>query len=238
MTVETIPAQLSADEARACIERIRETAVTVHDARERLREWVARAYLGRAWVALGYASWDALCDAELGDDRMRLPRSERQELVASLREQGMSTRAIGSALGVSHMTVERDAAASSSVTDVPVERVVSLDGRQRPAVQPPRTPSAPTTESPTPVEEVVDAEVVEDEPVRVASVDRAAPRRPLADAFADATYDLAKTVDRLTRLTADDRFPRNADQVATKHRSDLIRAMDALTDVLNRLPQA
>lgn len=44
-------------EARALVDGIR---VDVTDLGER----IGTAYLGRAWVALGYPSWDALCEAE------------------------------------------------------------------------------------------------------------------------------------------------------------------------------
>lgn len=60
-------------------------------------------------------------------------------------------------------------------------------------------------------------------------------RKSLPDAFFTAVGDLTKNVERIGRLTADDRFPRNADQVAAKHRSDLIRATEALARVLDLL---
>jgi hypothetical protein len=39
---------------------------------------------------------------------LRLPREERAEVVASLRESGLSIRAIASAAGISDQTVQRD----------------------------------------------------------------------------------------------------------------------------------
>lgn len=63
-------------------------------------------------------------------------------------------------------------------------------------------------------------------------------RSPLPDAFWRAAYDLIKVTERIERLADDDRFPRNADEVAASHRNDLIRAIDALQGVLNRLPSA
>lgn len=55
-------------------------------------ELVKQAYEGRAWVALGYDSWDDYCTREFGTSRLRLPREERAEVVASLRESGLSKR--------------------------------------------------------------------------------------------------------------------------------------------------
>jgi hypothetical protein len=69
---------------------------------------IAKAYTERAWSALGYSSWDAYCDAEFGTSRLRLPREERAEVVASLRESGLSIRAIASATGHGVATIKRE----------------------------------------------------------------------------------------------------------------------------------
>lgn len=60
-------------------------------------------------------------------------------------------------------------------------------------------------------------------------------RRPLPDAFRTASYDLAKAVDRLRRLVEDDRYPKNAEQVARMFRGDLLRASDGLAAVVTRV---
>ncbi|MBO0767551.1 MAG: hypothetical protein J2O48_02580 [Solirubrobacterales bacterium] len=59
-------------------------------------------------------------------------------------------------------------------------------------------------------------------------------RRPLPDAFRDATLDLTRRVNTLTNLAADDRFPSNRERV-TFHRSDLTRARDALEAVIDQI---
>lgn len=125
-TGEIVDHPMSAVEARNRIARVRAGVETI-------REDVLALWSGRAWVALGIESWDALCDTEFGV-RLALPRPERIALVTDLRGQGMSTRAIGGALGVSGETVRRDL--SSTDTNVAVETVTSLDGRQRPVTQP------------------------------------------------------------------------------------------------------
>jgi hypothetical protein len=61
-------------------------------------------------------------------------------------------------------------------------------------------------------------------------------RKPLPDAFQVATWDLMKVAERLNRLLLDDRFPRNAEQVARMSRNDLLRAADLLATVVDRLP--
>lgn len=65
---------------------------------------------------------------------------------------------------------------------------------------------------------------------------RATSRRGLPDSFFDAAYDLTKAAERVARLTADDRFPQNAETVAAKHRSDLLRAIELLSKALDRFP--
>ena len=116
-----------------------------------------RAWHGRAWVALGYAGWDEYCQAEFATSRLRLPRVEREEVVPSLAEAGMSTRAIAAVTGSSHATVARtltnhrraastipattpvtgdgdtDDGASSAVTEVRPFRSTGRDGKTYPA---------------------------------------------------------------------------------------------------------
>ncbi len=68
---------------------------------------ITEAYQSRAWVSLGYSSWDDYCTREFGNARLRLPREDRQEVVTSLREAGLSVRAIAIATGESRSTVSR-----------------------------------------------------------------------------------------------------------------------------------
>lgn len=120
------------DEAREFVDHVRASV-------EDLKDWIIRAVKGRAWLALGYASWDEMCEAEFDGAVIRLPREERREAVASLREAGLSTRAIGSALGVADQTVRADLGRVRDFTQTP-ETVTSLDGRERPATQARRDP--------------------------------------------------------------------------------------------------
>lgn len=105
----------------------------------------------RAWEMLDLQSWEALCDSRGWTRRVALPRPERQEIVGRLRQEGMSTRAIAAAVGVSHPTIQSDL--KSTGKDLPDE-ITSLDGRTRPATQPARVIEP----------EIVDAEVIDDEP--------------------------------------------------------------------------
>ncbi|CAN5349330.1 hypothetical protein BH09ACT8_BH09ACT8_30940 [soil metagenome] len=73
-----------------------------------LADLIGRAYLGRVWLALGYQSWDDYLDTEFTSGVLAVPREERPEAVKSLREQGLSLRAIAAATGVSEATVRND----------------------------------------------------------------------------------------------------------------------------------
>jgi hypothetical protein len=129
---------LNEAEARCLVDSIR---VDVADIGER----VATAYLGRAWMALGYPSWDALCEAEFDGARLRIPREQRAEQVQSLRAAGLSTRAIGTALGVSEGTVRTDLAGAQNYAPAPV---VGQDGKQYAPTQPPRPQPSPSSVAP------------------------------------------------------------------------------------------
>lgn len=213
----TVTGDCTAAEARALTDQL---ATSLRVSWELLIE----AYQRRAWAALGYDSWDAYTDAELGETRLRLPREERREVVASMTEAGMSTRAIGSALGINKETVVKDRQVSGFRTpaDEPIDAEIVED------------------ESPEAMERAVKAAILgTDGKTYTAPQQPGAPRRrPLTDAFYDATCDLLKLTARFGRLADDDRLPRNAEEVAARNRNDLIRARDVLTDVINRLPAA
>lgn len=108
-------------------------------------------------------------------------------------------------------------------------------------------PELPDEGAPTP-HDSGDAEPSEDEGLSVPSPSSRSvtgqrpepqtPRRaPLPDAFWRAAYDLTKVTERLGRLTQDDRFPQNAEKVATANRSDLLRASDLLHQVIDSIPE-
>jgi hypothetical protein len=213
---------MPADDARRLTERIRYSALAVRDGMEKLQALVEEAQAGQAHVALGYKSWTAYLADTLGQEPLRLARDQRQELVGYLAGEGMSTRAIAPIVGVSVGQAHADkVAATVQELNSRAPTVTSLDGRQRPA-------SRPTAVVDVETGEVLDAP----------APNRAPQRRALTDQFFDAVYDLTKAVERVQRLTADDRFPQNAEKVAAKHRSDLLRTIDVCQDVVNQLPRA
>ena len=151
---------LDAAAARALTNQIRSSLTVAYDG-------LIAAYHGRAWIALDYDSWDAYTKAEFKDVGMvRLDPYQRQEIVKELRESGMSTRAIGSALGVSKDTVHRAASVSNETDDSPAT-VTSLDGRQRPAKRPQRE----ETEAAASRKIVRPIEPPQEDPTRVVRID-------------------------------------------------------------------
>ena len=121
----TTVARIDETEARSLLDELVEHV-------EMAREIARRLYQGRAWLALGYKSWDELCDAELRD-RLSIGRDQRPSLVASLRAEGLSTRAIAKATGVSPGTVRNDLSTGGQFLPTSVE---GQDGKQYPAARP------------------------------------------------------------------------------------------------------
>jgi hypothetical protein len=216
MTADLMPAQ----DARLITDRIK-TAV------EATWELIKEAYTRRAWSALGYDSWDDYCTREFGTSRLRLPREERQEVVASLRESGMSVRAIAAATGISKNTVTSDVSQIGTPDSDPIP-VTGTDGKTYtpPAPKPPATDLITADDlaalnAPT-------APVVDRQP-------RQPSRQPLPDAFWRAAVEARKSIERVERLTDDDRFGRNLDEITRLALGDLVRARDAIERVINQI---
>jgi hypothetical protein len=99
--------ELTREGARLLTDRIRGRLESAWDE-------LQRAIEQRAWEVLGYASWADYQRAEFGDLRLlRISADQRKDIVGALRSQGMSVRAVASALGVSVGTVHADTAPAS-----------------------------------------------------------------------------------------------------------------------------
>lgn len=292
---------MSPSAARDLTERIRTTI-------DRAWDLIAKAYTDRAWAVLGYQSWDIYCEREFGSTWFRLPRETRVEVVQSLRDLGLSNRAIGSAVGVDDRTVRRDLSGAAYAAPA---AVMGTDGKTYASAQPARphlavVPDLPTTEDPpetaplphggtasgspltpsllitgdgysvvhnTPQVDGIEPQLTsfamchcgaraelydnathedrerfdefgvihdycpEPEPdaAEPEPVPTPARRKPITDSFDDATTAVTKAVKRIEALAADDRFDKNADQLALR-KSDLVRARDALQRVIEKFP--
>lgn len=236
------------DEAQRLTNRITLIAGTVREGMEKLYSLVDEAKRGNAHVALGYPSWTAYLADTLGKTPLRLEREERREVVRYLAGEGMSARAIAPIVGVSKSQAAEDVRGVQNWTPAPALTASQGVGSTDALAGGAHTASTPAVDL-----AYVDKSTgeVHDAPVqKVTGMDgktytrpeprqpSAPKRRPLTDQFFDAFYDLTKVTERIDRLTEDDRFPQNAEKVAAKHRSDLLRAKDLLEQVINRLPQA
>lgn len=225
MTIEQV-AMMTADEARQATDRIRLALDRVSTAWADLAERVEDAHRRRADLALGYASWNEYAAAELQPPHS-LAAEVRRELVGLLSARGMSTRAIAPVAGVTHKTVILD---RQVVPDVPPEtsdRIDLVTGEVLDATftiegETITTPVAPTVTG-------LDGKTYKrPEP----NFQR---RAPLPEAIASTVYDVARKVERLERMVADDRLPQNRDKVAVRSHSDLVRIIDALQRVADQI---
>lgn len=124
---------------------IKETCLSAEYARELTRKirvglegtyaLIIDAFKGRAWSALGYSSWDAYCQGEFGSLALQPPREERHQVVMSMREAGMSTRAIASATSIPQRSVVRQLGTAGESNGSP-GTVTGLDGKTYKASSP------------------------------------------------------------------------------------------------------
>lgn len=178
-TNTAVTSVLSVDEARALTERIRQTGAV-------LWAQIVKAYQGRAWLALGYDSWDSYCDAEFDGCRLRLPREDRREVVASLAEQGMSTRAIAAATGINRETVRQELAGDNFLPPAPRQPPVPT-GDDEPVGTP--LESNPHDSGSVVDDDIVDAEIVEFPRNRIIGLDGKSYARPVPVPSSSAVAD-------------------------------------------------
>jgi hypothetical protein len=108
-TRPTTSPELTEQEARQLIDRIKTGLET-------LVEDIAQAHSTRAWLAVGYQSWEELCAKEFDSDHLRITREERPAVVEFLRAAGMTYREIAAATGMSKDTAQRTTTSLRSIT--------------------------------------------------------------------------------------------------------------------------
>lgn len=212
-----------------------------------------------AWRTLGYSSWTAMREAEYGGVAFMVPSKDRPELVARIRAKGITQREVAATTGVTEQTIYNDERkardpkylgrhqAEGDVIDAEVieDDEPQVDTRTGEVSADYVTDQADLdtaladagfeteSETPAPAQSITGRDGKQ-----YARPEPQTPRRaPLPDAFWRATYDLTKVTERLGRLTQDDRFPQNAEKVATANRSDLLRASDLLHQVIDSIPE-
>lgn len=200
---------------------------TIADNVESVMPLIEQAKNGNVHEVLGYRSWTEYVSDRFGGTLARIGKAERVPIVELLSGQGMSTRAIATVVGVSKDTVSRDLRPGVS-DETPAESMIDSAGFFTDEAE---MRDAFVMADATPDEfEVALAEAkTEGDPSRenvvskvtaikkIAGIDgktytRPEPkkasrrRRPLPDAYWHALCDLQKSVERLERLHADDRF--------------------------------
>ena len=245
--------ELTLDEARRLTERIRLVAHTVAENMEKLQRLVTDAKNGNVHVQLGYASWTAYLADVLGETPMRLDRDNRQEMSRMLTDEGMSTRAAAKVLGVARNTIKSDIRREVGQIDPPepdegdepdADPITGevIDGRREYADDENGIYIVDDSDDP---EEFWDAVDNEPEPSRtITGLDgktyqkpepQKPRRRPLTDQSRTAGWDLAKSLERIERILADDRFNTHKEEVATHLRSHLTNAIDSCQGFLDRI---
>ncbi|GAA4928938.1 hypothetical protein GCM10023224_05390 [Streptomonospora halophila] len=197
---------------------------------------ITEAYTTRAWAALGYDSWDAYCAEEFGAARLKLPREERQEVVGSLRDAGLSIRAIASATGSSKTTVTGDL----SQIGTP-DTTTGTDGRSYSARgYEPTDNSArfdmgefwePSADAPAPLPDRQDAA---DSAAAAIEKQVTKPRAPRTDVVGTVSALLTKTEDAASlagRITSDHMAQRSEEAAVWSRR--LETALEPLQRLLN-----
>lgn len=224
---------MTRDEAERLTERIRLTATSFMETRDKLAALIREAQEGRAHKALGFASWTAYVAAVCSDTPlMRLSRDERRVIVADLAKQGMSTRAIAPVVGAGIATVHRDRAATGVPNETPA----------------PHAPATHTFE-PSPWEPAINRDTGEIKTAAVTGLDgktyqrpepkeRTPKRRPLAETTRRALLALNDATEKLAIEINDDRFPQNKDELAPLYRNQLTYVIETcqgyLDDILTK----
>lgn len=169
-----------------------------------------RLYEGGAHAALGYSSWGAYYEAEFGQASSTGYRLlEAARVVALIPMRGNEGKPPSQ--NTARELVPMLRATPERVEEVWAE-VVGEHGPQPTASQ---------------VRDHVRSATVEHE--------REPSRKPLSDEFRGATLDLGRVVDRITRLSRDDRFSRNAATVTDLYLHDLIRASESLRSIIDAI---
>ena len=162
----------------------------------------------------------------LNADRRHLTEQQRREVVAALAGETVaagkggreevarhSPEAIAGALGVDRKTVVNDInELGNDPMFVRPAKTLGQDGKVRPTRR------------------------ADPDPAVGPNARKKTHRIQLTKAFDRAAAELVKAVERVDRLTLDDRFAYNAEQVAQMVRHDLLRALELLAKAVDRVP--
>jgi len=255
--VEIPPASaLTEPEAARLTTKIQLRLGMIADSIDAVLPMIEEAKNGNAHQALGYSSWTAYVADKFGGVLARLTKSERLPFVELLAGQGMSTRAIASVVGVSKDTVSRDLRAGVS-DETPAEPIAAVgsagfftdEAEMRDAFA--MADATPDEFETALTEARADDDLSRENVVsnvtaikKIAGTDgksyaRTKPskprRRPLPGAYRDHGRTVRRSVESLSWLHHDDRFPSNREAVRRSAADDLVYAANELLDLLDDL---
>lgn len=113
----------------------RDLTTKIRQALEFTWDLVIQAYQGRAWLGLGYKTWNDYCVKEFGNQHIAIPREDRNEVVGSLRDAGLSVRAIADATGLSRGTIGNASKKAYELSTCPGQSGAVDDSVEGPGVQ-------------------------------------------------------------------------------------------------------
>lgn len=224
-TGEIVEAQpLSTKDAKALDKRIRATgdrAVKSHTNTlklfDELTELLTQARDGEIHKALGLKSWTAYVSDAVN---LEVPqREDRKALTLFFSGQGMSQRAIATALGVSQKTIDRDLEGETTESGA---TVTSLDGAER-----------PKNGKAKPEVDYIEAEVVE--PPEESQSDEPMTAADIVEAFNDETVNCWTGWSELKELMAEPKWANARKRVAKanlNHITEIITGLQAIVDDL------
>jgi hypothetical protein len=185
--------------AEARRDRIRTLLGDLVRDRDEVLQLVVQAAHAADHLVLGFDSWTEFVQTEFGGLLARLDRDDRRESVAHLAMAGLSFRAIAAVIAVDERTVRRDAHAAGAANAAPVTVPDNVVGIDgKRYARPEPQPAKP------------------------------ARRTPLPDQVWRAVYDIQKAVERLERLTRDDRLPANRAAILDRNGAQLALCSRAL----------
>jgi hypothetical protein len=272
-SINPVPAEspgttVTVEHARTLTDRFRAATQSLTDAVTELREVVPQIYATQAWRTLGYDTWRSYCQAEVGARLVRIDPAERRDLTRSLAEDGgMSSRAIGAALGVDEGTIRNDRRADSEPSVSATAENSALhsagDGEAAPAEATetaaetdiatghtvPAAPhdegdstdaADPTGASPGHWPQIDTDDEPGSEHTSPEDAHQEAPtarRKPITEAIFEAATEYREAAEKLARLSRDDRFRANRDRIAQLAHRELGAADTALRAVFAALDE-
>lgn len=134
--MSNLPIQIVATDRDLTRDEARELTNEIKNRVAEIEYLLVRAYQGRAWLALGWASWDDYIGGEFKAAPLALPREQRRVASQSLAAWGLSTRAIAPAVGASQRQAARDVSQNGSPDSAgPQVPTQGLDGKTYPRKQ-------------------------------------------------------------------------------------------------------